>query len=502
MKTSPAPKCDRLPEIENGDVRGFSRYYYPSTQRLNSRIPYSCKGGYLTDRKMEHGDTRCTENGWSPKPKCTRFCLFFRAFVRNGRLRRFERDYLSGEKVDFTCNAGYLTPEGKSHGEMECLPDGGFTEAKCSPSVCPPPPGIDNGYHVAKLKAEYVHLDNMQYACNQGYNLEKGINQTVCRETQWKSIPVCRKAGARCSKPPAVQFGDFLGPNQQNYTSGFNLEYKCPEYYILVGNQRVTCKDGVWDEPPICLEPCTAKEKDMKEYNIRFKWTDANKLYSKHDEQFLFDCVEGFEITDSSLLRVKCNKGVIPYPKCNRIGSCLLLEETMKKQNIYLDRSSAIQDGEKVTFACIKGMIPENTLEGTCKMRVLNYPRCITATSCRLDQNQINIRNLELDLARNSEGYYGDGEDVHFVCKEGFRSVTGSVVGTCENTDLTYPTCIPERSCVLDHSALESKKLQQTPKYYYEDGESVTFICKPGFNALNQMTRKCEKKRLTYPRCG
>uniref|UniRef100_A0A8C5R7K5 Sushi domain-containing protein n=1 Tax=Leptobrachium leishanense TaxID=445787 RepID=A0A8C5R7K5_9ANUR len=628
--------CDR-PYIDNGDVYG-GNWYYSFPQRTNSEIEYRCKDGYLTAGKVYNEKTRCTANGWSPKPKCTRSCAGSDAAVTNGWLGRSEWIYLSGENVGFTCNQGYLTPQGKNHGERECLPNGVFTEAKCSPespapsggetsadkpdsrqkcppvsgpvfsqiinpkseyfsgdeveiqctqgyflhgdrvtrcvdgkwqssaqciqkqrcgnppsiadgiinrdtlkreyftgdtvkyicnpgysflgsdgtqctggtwlappqcaanpcgnpptvvkgnlirkkeayshgdsaeykcaqgyklsdespakclegewsnvptcdsTSCLPPPSIDNGHPVRRLKAEYASGDKVQYVCNRGYNLEKRISEAVCEETRWKSIPVCRKTGSTCSTPPTIAHGDFLGLIQPHYRSGFQMEYKCPEYYTLQGNRIVKCTDGVWDEPPVCLEPCTAREKELKENNIVFKWKNADKLYSKHDEIMEFICVAGYEIAERSLLRVKCNMGEIPYPKCNKIGSCLLSEETMKNQNIYINRSSAIQDGEKVTFECNKGMIPEKTLEGTCKMRVLNYPRCITANKCKLAPDVPNGRVKADHLKQDG---YDSGSSVEFECDE-HHSISGPINVKCENGQWSdLPQCLSKYS--------------------------------------------------------
>uniref|UniRef100_A0A8C5R8G7 Sushi domain-containing protein n=1 Tax=Leptobrachium leishanense TaxID=445787 RepID=A0A8C5R8G7_9ANUR len=427
-------RCGNPPSIADGIINRdtLKREYF-----TGDTVKYICNPGYSF---LGSDGTQCTGGTWLAPPQCAANPCGNPPTVVKGNLIRKKEAYSHGDSAEYKCAQGYKLSD---ESPAKCLEGEWSNVPTCDSTSCLPPPSIDNGHPVRRLKAEYASGDKVQYVCNRGYNLEKRISEAVCEETRWKSIPVCRKTGSTCSTPPTIAHGDFLGLIQPHYRSGFQMEYKCPEYYTLQGNRIVKCTDGVWDEPPVCLEPCTAREKELKENNIVFKWKNADKLYSKHDEIMEFICVAGYEIAERSLLRVKCNMGEIPYPKCNKIGSCLLSEETMKNQNIYINRSSAIQDGEKVTFECNKGMIPEKTLEGTCKMRVLNYPRCITANKCKLAPDVPNGRVKADHLKQDG---YDSGSSVEFECDE-HHSISGPINVKCENGQWSdLPQCLSKYS--------------------------------------------------------
>uniref|UniRef100_A0A8C5R8K0 Sushi domain-containing protein n=1 Tax=Leptobrachium leishanense TaxID=445787 RepID=A0A8C5R8K0_9ANUR len=496
--------CGPIPREEELEVQGkWEDESYP----IGTLVTFTCRPSYIQQGAIKK---ICAGDQWVTllTGKCIRAgasCSAPPTIAHGDFLGSNQPHYRSGSQLEYKCPE-YYTLQGNRIVKCE---DGEWDEPPvCLATSCPPPPSIDNGRPVPNLKAEYASGDKVQYMCNRGYNLKKRISEAVCEETRWKSIPVCRRAGASCSAPPTIAHGDFLGSNQPHYRSGFQMEYKCPEYYTLQGNRIVKCEDGEWDEPPVCLEPCTAREKELKENNIVFRWKNADKLYSKHDESMEFLCVAGYEIADRYLLRPRCNKGVIPYPKCNKIGSCLLSEETMKNQNIYITRSSAIQDGEKVMFECNKGMIPEKTLEGTCKTRVLNYPRCITAKPCRISQEDLNANHVELISRDDEKKVFKDGEDVDVKCKAGSKSPFGGIErkGECSDGKMRNIRCFEGDFCRLNQDQIDGRNLEldltRNSDGYYADGEDVHFVCKEGFNVKGSLDGKCENKDLTYPLCA
>lgn len=59
--------------------------------------------------------------------------------------------------------------------------------------------------------------------------------------------------GGKCGPPPVIENGDLLSFPMQEYSPGTTLEYKCPSLYLLEGSQYITCTDGQWTSPPVCL---------------------------------------------------------------------------------------------------------------------------------------------------------------------------------------------------------------------------------------------------------
>ncbi|KAM8930722.1 coagulation factor XIII B chain-like [Pelodytes ibericus] len=288
--------------------------------------------------------------------------------------------------------------------------------------------------------------------------------------------------GERCGSPPIIRYGDFLGERKLNYDSGFSLEYKCPNYYKPQGSLIIKCEDGVWGDPPICLEPCTAKDTDMERNNIMFRWSYAFKLYFQHDELTQFICKAGFE-NPKAIFRVKCNRGVIPYPKCYHIGSCFLSQPTMARMNIHLNRDREILPGENIQFECNEGMVPENesTLEATCDAGKLNYPKCVIAKPCTISLKDLKNNNVKLQSQDDSKKTYQHGAKVNVECQAGFKSPspTTPVEGECYHGNIQYIACHPTELFLLNHDEIDKKKIKLSSadgyEVYYGNEESVKY---------------------------
>uniref|UniRef100_A0A8B9IR97 Sushi domain-containing protein n=1 Tax=Amazona collaria TaxID=241587 RepID=A0A8B9IR97_9PSIT len=126
-------------------------------------------------------------------------------------------------------------------------------------------------------------------------------------------------ATGKCGSPPVIENGDLLSFPMQEYPEGATLEYKCPDFYVLEGSPSITCTEGQWTSPPVCLVACTASEEDMGRNNIELKWTRGRKLYSRSGDFVEFRCKRGYlEDPASSSFRVEavCRDGVITYPTC------------------------------------------------------------------------------------------------------------------------------------------------------------------------------------------
>lgn len=59
--------------------------------------------------------------------------------------------------------------------------------------------------------------------------------------------------GRKCGPPPDIENGDILSFQLKQYPQGATLKYKCARFYILKGPEQITCTDGQWTNPPVCL---------------------------------------------------------------------------------------------------------------------------------------------------------------------------------------------------------------------------------------------------------
>ncbi|KAE8611028.1 hypothetical protein XENTR_v10012310 [Xenopus tropicalis] len=546
--------CDQPPDIENAVVSGLKQQY-----KHGESAKYTCQAGYTISEDVQ---AKCVEGKWRNVPKCLSTSCESAPEISNAVLLNKKNNYNSGDRAFFRCNTGYVFNMGQNSAicknsqwkELpECRREGqscgpppvvqfgdtlqtrepnnkhgtkmtykcpeyyileGNTEVVCrngkwdDPPICiatscESAPEIPNAVLMNK-KNNYNSGDRAFFRCNTGYVFNMDQNSAICKNSQWKELPECRREGQSCGPPPVVQFGDTLQTRERTNKHGTVMTYKCPEYYILEGNREVVCRNGKWDDPPICIEPCTTSERDMKANNIQMKWIRDKKYYSRHNEWIGFSCLYGYEISDEKLLRIQCNRSVLPYPKCTKIGSCLLSLIAMDEKNIVVNGSTEIEDGKTANFLCKEGLIPIDTMTQVCNNKKINYPTCRSADSCQISQEQLDENGLELDSKDKASVYFEDREFIQFKCKTGLTIITGTV-GLCAKTHITYPKCTNVEICRISQYQLDENGLELDSKdkasVFFEHGDLIQFKCKTGFAITTGTMGLCAKTQITYPRC-
>ncbi|NWS65957.1 FHR1 protein, partial [Crotophaga sulcirostris] len=175
---------------------------------------------------------------------------------------------------------------------------------------------IPNAYLISTQQERYLPGARVQYECERNFQMMGG-NYVTCTNGEWSQAPTCRGKDGKCGRPPIIENGDLLSFPEQQYAQGATLEYKCPNFYVLEGSQYITCTDGQWTTPPVCLVACTASEEDMERNNIELKWVSGRKMYSTSGDFVEFQCKRGFvEDPASPPFRAQCMQGRLEYPQC------------------------------------------------------------------------------------------------------------------------------------------------------------------------------------------
>ncbi|XP_056379517.1 coagulation factor XIII B chain-like isoform X2 [Hyla sarda] len=316
--------------------------------------------------------------------------------------------------------------------------------------------------------------------------------------------------GEQCGPPPVVQYGDTISFNKPFYRSGESVEYKCPEYYILKGNRVVRCLNGVWDEAPVCLEPCTAKEKDMRDNNIRIRWILGRKIYLKHGDMIEFICPNGYQALPGTQMKVTCDQGKLEYPKCFKAGFCMLDQPTMITHKIHYNVSTIVDNGQTITFQCNEETIPENNLEAKCELGRIIYPKCIVPSPCKISTEDLNLHNIQLLPSNNSDNNpditHRHGTRFSVTCKSGFRRPNQEALAIeCYDGEFRYPRCFAGKICRIDQEEIDKNNLEldevHDNEVYYEENERVYFKCKTGYYRKTRPIGKCSGEKLIYPSC-
>ncbi|XP_066876908.1 complement factor H-related protein 2-like [Kogia breviceps] len=246
--------CD-FPEIKHGTIYDENSYKQIFPVDIGKHFYYTCDHSFVSPSQLLWNRIICTQEGWSPRPKCLRQCFF---------------------------------------------------------------PWVENG-HSASSGQTHQEGDTVQIVCDTGYSLPNNRSSVTCAEGGWSSAPKCSRvySQGKCGPPPPIGNGDITSFPAPVYPPGSTVEYQCQAYYELQGNRYVVCQNGEWSEPPKCLDACVISEEMMKKHNIQLKWRHDKKMYAKTDDTVEFKCKRGYYArTPQYTFRSTCQEGKLTYPTC------------------------------------------------------------------------------------------------------------------------------------------------------------------------------------------
>ncbi|XP_039184113.1 complement factor H-related protein 1-like isoform X1 [Crotalus tigris] len=307
------PKCKEItcnsPRISNGSFRPQRTIYHNE-----DLIRIRCDNGFTF--KPDNGEkvVECTKNGWSPPPKCVKKSCGPPPEIHNASLQQEDREeYDPGEIINYKCNRGFYAEGNASKTCRKGEWMGSFT---CVDVRCSSPPQIQNGRIVNIIKETYLPQEKVQYRCNPRYAL-LGSPFVKCLKKRWSQAPRCSDIGGKCGRPPPVENGDIVDSPKAYYFQSESITYQCQNFYTMEGSPRVTCQNGHWSQTPTCRAACTVNEEDMRQHNIRLKWSNGDKIYSADGNIVEFECIRRHKLhPNSGTLRVNCVNGKFDYPHC------------------------------------------------------------------------------------------------------------------------------------------------------------------------------------------
>ncbi|CAH2292596.1 coagulation factor XIII B chain [Pelobates cultripes] len=174
-------RCNR-PEIADGQL--YYYYYFP--KQLGTYINYRCSDGFLPQDKRYYGRSYCTENGWNPKPKCTKFCDVTQLPV--GKYEPDIKIFVVGETLRFECNNGFVIASGKTTTNIQCLQTGWSTFPRCIEYKC-----VVEGTNLISQRRDYKIGEVAQISCPPDYTL-KGSELIQCYNNGWgPELPKCEQ---------------------------------------------------------------------------------------------------------------------------------------------------------------------------------------------------------------------------------------------------------------------------------------------------------------------
>uniref|UniRef100_A0A5F8GP81 Complement factor H-like n=1 Tax=Monodelphis domestica TaxID=13616 RepID=A0A5F8GP81_MONDO len=299
-------KCGRPPPINDGDITTFPLPEYVP----ESRVEYRCQKYYMLQGSRF---VTCKNGIWTDPPTCLRIPCGEPPQIHNGIIPKVSKSYEFGEEVTYTCEEGYNI-DGLA--TITCSGGTWSSPPQCKDVRCSRPPRFNNADMVVTSKSYYMPGDKVVYRCLSNFQPE-GSTEVICIGPNWKGDPQCKEEIRKCGPPPSIDNGDITTFPLPEYAPESRVEYRCHQFYVSQGSRFVTCKNGIWTDPPICLETCTISERIMRRNNIQLRWKHTEKIYSRPRLHIEFSCIWGYRMAEGSPpFRSICVEGKINYPIC------------------------------------------------------------------------------------------------------------------------------------------------------------------------------------------
>ncbi|XP_044530843.1 complement factor H-like [Gracilinanus agilis] len=308
--------CSKPPAIKYGDIKPVTTSELdkdnlePSTYAHDTRVSYICQQGFIMIGEEE---IKCNMGKWSSPPHCIGIPCGKPPQIRNGFIPKVSESYEFGEEVTYTCKEGYNI-DGLA--TITCSGGTWSSPPQCKDVRCSRPPRFNNSDMLGTSKSFYMPGDKVVYHCLSNFQ-PKGSTEVICTGPNWKGDLQCIEEVGKCGPPPSINNGDIATFPLSEYAPESRVEYRCQKFYVLQGSQFVTCKKGIWTDPPRCFEGCTVSEEIMKRNNIQLRWKNTEKIYSRTGQETEFYCIWGYRRAEGSPpFRATCVEGKINYPIC------------------------------------------------------------------------------------------------------------------------------------------------------------------------------------------
>ncbi|XP_047561075.1 complement factor H-related protein 5 isoform X3 [Lutra lutra] len=482
------------PEIDHGIIYGREHSEERSLATVGEIYYYSCEYNFASPSRSFWTRIICTEEGWSPTPRCLGQCFF--PSVENGHSASSGKTHLEGDSVQIVCDVGYSLPHNSD--TISCLKDGWSFPPKCSATniKCLLPilkPNID----VYPKKAIYKAGDVLEFSCEEGLR-RVGPDSIQCYHFGWSpNFPICKGQVKACGPVPHLENG-YAQFSILPFQHGVSVELNCRDTYTMIGNNVITCIDGTWTELPMCVETNQLKWCRRPTFHPRILMRPNLSGYN-HSTRIYYNCLPRFKRIQSTCINGKW------YPEPNCIGKwrefCPPPPQIPNAQKMLTTVN--YRNKAKVAILCKENYLLHGPREIVCiDGQWQSLPQCIESTLyCGPPPPVSNgdITSFPLPV-------YPPGSTVQYRCQS-FYELRGSIDVICRNGQWSEPPkCLD--ACIISEVNMNKNNIQlrwrDIKKLYVKTGDFVEFDCKLPYKAKTSKESfrvVCQEGKFEYPMC-
>ncbi|XP_023563544.1 complement factor H [Octodon degus] len=495
---SPPPKCNLIKTCTKFDIEIENGFLAESdyVYVLNKKTQFKCKPGYLTPAGEPSGEITCLENGWSDQPICIKSCEL--PVFENAGTKNNRTWFTLNDKLYYECHVGYENKLRRAKGSITCSYDGWSDTPTCYEKECPIPL-LDKYVTVTLTKEKYKVGDLLKFSCRSGLT-RVGPDSVQCYHFGWSpSVPTCKDQVRTCDQPPELLNGEVTHTLKQQYEHKQVVEYKCNPRFLLKGPSKIQCVDGAWTTLPICIEEkrtCGNISELAHGYAL-----PSNPPYH-HGDSVDFSCTETFTMIGRS--SITCDRGTwTQLPECvatDQLKNCEI-------PNFIVNYGGQLHKNEyqhnfNLSYICRGKSKPQHS--------VCINGRWDPEITCTKEEKVSCPPPPQIPKAQNmmTTVKYEDGETVSILCQENYIPLKTDEI-LCKNGKWqSLPRCVEKMPCFppphINHGAIEpsgssEEKNQTTTSRPYAHGTKLNYTCEDGFVLSAQDGITCHMGKWSSP---
>ncbi|XP_034866291.1 complement factor H-related protein 5 [Mirounga leonina] len=476
-----------FPKINHGIIYGKEYDEEPSLITVGEIYYYSCEYDFTSPSRSFWTRIICTEEGWSPTPKCLRLCFF--PSVENGHSASSGQTHLEGDTVQIFCDVGYSLP-GNSD-TISCLEDGWSSPPKCSSTKgkCLLPV-LKANLDVYPRKAKYNAGDVLQFFC--GERLRRvGPDSVQCYHFGWSpNFPTCKGKVQSCGQPPQLPNGTIKERRKEEYGHGEMVEYECPPYFLMTGPKKIQCIDGEWTNLPTCVGQVKAcgSIPHLKNGYARF-----SIIPFQHGVSVELNCRDTHTMIGNNV--ITCIDGTwTELPKCvatNQLKSCR--RPMLHRRVLMKPYMSEYNHSARINYRCLWEV---KYMQSVC-INGKWYPE----PDCREKRKEFCPPPPQIPNAQNmlTTVNYWDKAKVAVLCKENYLLHGPREIG-CENGQWqSLPQCIESTQYCGPPPSISNGDITSFPLSVYPPGSTVQYRCQSFYELRGSIDVICRNGQWSEP---
>ncbi|KAH0507286.1 C4b-binding protein alpha chain [Microtus ochrogaster] len=360
---------------------------------------------------------------------------------------------------------------------------------------CGPPPDIPGALLVSETnKTEFESYEFLKYSCRPGY-IRATSGQTIYCEAKGTWTVTISCVSVKCRPPPDISHGRHSGGDEDFYTYGSSITYRCYPNFSLIGSASITCTVvnktvGVWSPSPPTCERINCPQP----YVLHGVIDSGFRATYKYKDSVRFACLKGTILRGKNTISCEADGNWHPSPPVCELNGCINIPDIPHAswlQNLPPKKEDVYPVGATLQYRCHPGYEPATRERMTlvCQ-KDLTWSPFKGCKDCNVPPNIAHGRYTKsIDYLR------GFQPKATYECDKGYRLV-GEADIYCRSSQWT--PAAPQCKALCQKPEIRNGMLSANKDQYVES-ENATIQCYPGFALLGSQNITCLENGTWYP---